>query len=118
QDVYPEIAIAFGVLSKRHPAVPALRLMARGTHRLARRSVALSDGMGERLVAQGQGPERVRVIHNWADGQAIRPLPHPDNAFRREHDLEGRFVAMYSGNLGVGHDISTLMAAARLLERS
>jgi colanic acid biosynthesis glycosyl transferase WcaI len=56
------------------------------------------------------------VIPNWADGRAIQPLAHEDNPFRREHDLKGRFVAMYSGNLGEGHDAATLIGAARILE--
>jgi glycosyltransferase involved in cell wall biosynthesis len=113
QDVYPEIAVAFGVLGPRHPAVPALHLLATAAHRQARFSVALSRGMARRLEAQGQAPERIRVIHNWADGQAVYPIAHDDNPFRREHGLGGRFVAMYSGNLGVGHDIATLVGAAR-----
>jgi glycosyltransferase involved in cell wall biosynthesis len=55
------------------------------------------------------------VIPNWADGQVIRPLVAGENRFRREHDLQGRFVVMYSGNLGVGHDIETPLRAARRL---
>jgi colanic acid biosynthesis glycosyl transferase WcaI len=113
QDVYPEIAVAFGVLGPRHPAVPVLYGMAKVAHAQARFSVALSDGMARRLEAQGQVRSRIRVIHNWADGQAVVPIPHADNPFRREHGLGDRFVAMYSGNLGVGHDVETLIEAAR-----
>lgn len=118
QDVYPDVAVAFGMLRHEHPATAGLRAVARATHRLAARSVALSQGMAERLVDQGAAPERVAVIHNWADGQVIRPVAHADNAFRHAHALEGRFVVMYSGNLGVGHDVASLVAAARLLEQS
>jgi colanic acid biosynthesis glycosyl transferase WcaI len=115
QDVYPELAIAFEVLSAGHPAVPVLRGMNALANGQAAYSVALSDGMARRLEAQGQEPARIRVIHNWADGQAVRPVTADENAFRREHGLGSRFVAMYSGNLGVGHDVETLMEAARLL---
>jgi glycosyltransferase involved in cell wall biosynthesis len=115
QDVYPEIAVAFGLLTERHPAARALALMQRATYRVASRVVALSAGMGARLEAQGAPRDRIRVIPNWSDGRAVRPLAHADNPFRREHGLEGRFVVMYSGNLGVGHDVATFAGAARLL---
>jgi colanic acid biosynthesis glycosyl transferase WcaI len=115
QDVYPDVAVAFGVISAAHPLAKGFALLQRATYRAAQRVVALSAGMGERLVLQGALPERLRVIPNWADGRAIRPLAHADNPFRREHDLEGRFVAMYSGNLGEGHDVATFVGAARIL---
>lgn len=118
QDVYPEVAVAFGVIAAGHPAATGFSLLQRATYRAARRVVALSAGMGERLVSQGAPRERLRVIPNWADGRAIYPLAHEENPFRREHDLEGRFVAMYSGNLGVGHDVATFLGAARLLDKT
>lgn len=118
QDVYPEVAVAFGLFSDRHPASFGLRALNRAAHHVARRTVALSAGMADRLVAQGQARERVRVVPNWSDGQAIRPIRPEQNDFRAEHGLGDRFVVLYSGNLGVGHDVATLVAAARLLERS
>lgn len=116
QDVYPDVAVAFGVLGARSPAALALGGAARGAHAASRRIVALSAGMADRLAAQGAARERLRVIPNWADGAALAPLAHEDNPFRRAHGLAGRFVAMYSGNLGVGHDVATLIEAARRLE--
>ncbi|MBW2528796.1 MAG: glycosyltransferase family 4 protein, partial [Deltaproteobacteria bacterium] len=118
QDVYPDVAVAFGLFSEHHPASMALGALGRVAHGISCRSVVLSEGMARRVLAQGQRPERVRVIANWADGRAIRPVRSEDNSFRAAHDLQGRFVVLYSGNLGVGHDVATLIEAARLLEPS
>ena len=118
QDVYPEVAVAFGVFPAQSPIARGFGLLARATHARSRFSVALSDGMAARLETQGQRRERIRVIQNWSDGEALRPLPQAARAFRAEHGLEGRFVAMYSGNIGVGHDVETLVAAARRLDGS
>ncbi len=117
QDVYPDIAVAFGVLGPSSPPTIALRSLMKTTYRASTRVVALSDGMRERLVANGAPPERVRTIQNWADGRAIKPLAPEANAFRREHGLEDRFVLMYSGNFGVGHEFETFAAAARIVEK-
>lgn len=116
QDVYPDIAVAVGMLSERAPAASALAALMRATYKASRRIVVLSNGMRDRLVTQGAPADRVRVIANWADGRAIRPMAHANNAFRREHAADGRFVVMYSGNLGVGHDFATFISAARLLQ--
>ncbi len=118
QDVYPDLAVAFGLLGERHPLSRLLRALGRATYRASWRTVALSDGMAARLQAQGAPPERTRVIANWADGKIIYPVPHEQNPFRAEHGLEGRFVVGYSGNLGMAHDVASLVEAARLLGRS
>lgn len=117
QDVYPEVAAAFGVLPESARAYRALHALAAATHRGTTRVVALSDGMAERLARQGAAPERLRVVQNWADGSLIRPIPRADNPFRAEHGLQDRFVLMYSGNLGEGHDVATFVEAARLLRQ-
>jgi glycosyltransferase involved in cell wall biosynthesis len=115
QDIYPELAIAFGVLPERGAATETLRVLMRMTHRLARFTVALSEGMAERIERQGQVRERIRVIQNWADSGALAPISAEQSTFRFTHGLNGRFVVMYSGNLGMGHELATLVEAARIL---
>ncbi len=118
QDVYPEVAAEFDVISEQALSYRALRGAAVLTHRVTDRIVALSERMTERLVEQGASRERVRVIHNWADGSQIRPIARDENPFRVRHGLTDRFVALYSGNLGVGHEFDTFAGAARILERT
>src|SRR6266508_2524776 len=118
QDVYPDIAAALGVLTPSSAAYRGFCAAIGAAHRMTTRIVALSDGMAERLAAQGAPREALRTIPNWADGRLIRPVLHADNPFRREHRLGDRFVVMYSGNLGQGHDLSTAIDTARLLERT
>ncbi|MCL4752363.1 MAG: glycosyltransferase family 4 protein [Myxococcales bacterium] len=117
QDVYPEVAAAFGVLPETARAYRALHALAAATHQGTTRVVALSDGMAERLVGQRAPRERLRVVQNWADGRMIRPIPHSENPFRAEHGLLERFVLMYSGNIGEGHDVATFVDAARRLRQ-
>jgi glycosyltransferase involved in cell wall biosynthesis len=117
QDVYPEVAARFGVVDEASVAYKALHAATRVTHVGSSRIVALSERMRERLIEQGAPTSKLRVIQNWADGSQVRPVPRSENRFRREHGLGDRFVALYSGNLGVGHEFETFMAAARSVER-
>jgi len=116
QDVYPEAAIQLGYLAPRGPASLALLGLGRATHHAAARIVALSEGMADRLVAQGAPRERIRVLPNWSDGRLVSPRGREGHPFRKAHGLDGRFLAMYSGNLGIGHDVQTFVEAARRLK--
>jgi len=115
QDVYPELAVEFGVFRRHSLAALAFDAASRWTLRRADAVVVLGDAMGERVRRKGVAPERVHVVPNWADEQAIRPVPREENAFRRVHGLDGKRVVLYSGNMGRAHDVTTLLDAARLL---
>jgi glycosyltransferase involved in cell wall biosynthesis len=115
QDLYPEIAVAFGALRPGSLAVRAMAAVSRAVLRRADAVVALGDEMRARCIAAGAVPERAHVIPNWADGEAVRPVPHGANPLRGEFARGARFVVMYSGNMGRVHDIETLLSAARLL---
>ena len=56
------------------------------------------------------------MIHNWADGDAIAPIAPETNALRSEWNLSGKFVLMYSGNMGRAHEFETILGAAQLLQ--
>jgi glycosyltransferase involved in cell wall biosynthesis len=115
QDLYPDVAVRLGVL--RHGGLPhrSLATVAGLSLRHATRVVALSELMAEHLRRYGVRPERIDVIPNWALAELDRPAPTGGAEARLEYGLGDRFVVMYSGNLGAGHQFETLLAAARRL---
>lgn len=116
QDVYPELAVEFGVIGPRSMAARTFERVARATLRRADAVVVLGEAMGDRIASKGVSPERIYVIPNWSDPAGVRPVPPGENAFLREHGLVGKTVILYSGNMGRGHDMRTLLDAARRLE--
>ena len=67
--------------------------------------------MEARLGADGVPPERVAVVHNWADGDRLYPLPSGQNPRREAMGLGNRVVVLYSGNLGLAHDFEPVCEA-------
>jgi colanic acid biosynthesis glycosyl transferase WcaI len=63
---------------------------------------------------KGAPPERLRVIPNWVDTREITPQPR-DNAWATDNDLDSKFVAMHSGNVGHAQDLDSLVRAATFL---
>lgn len=52
------------------------------------------------------------MINNWIDEKEVYPLPEDNErvlAFRKKYGLEGKFVIMYSGNIGLYYDLEKLV---------
>lgn len=111
QDIFPEVAVLLEDFHSRG-VNKALELVNRFLVRQADAIIALGDTMKKRLV-EGKGalPERVTVIHNWADCSALAPGPK-DNAFARAHGLHDRFVVMHAGNIGLSQNLDVVLDAA------
>jgi glycosyltransferase involved in cell wall biosynthesis len=115
QDLYPEIAVAFGAVRAHSWMGRAMGAASRAVLRRADAVVTLGEEMRRRCIAAGAAPGRAHVIPNWADGESVRPVPHGANPLRPAIAGDAAFVAMYSGNMGRAHDVETLLAAAKLL---
>lgn len=114
QDIFPEVA---GLLEDFHSPVvnSMLERLNRFLVRRATRIIALGETMALRLV-QGKGADRskITIIHNWADTSAIVPSGRR-NHFSAAHDLDGRFVVLHAGNIGLSQNLDVVLDAAALL---
>jgi glycosyltransferase involved in cell wall biosynthesis len=117
QDLYPEVAEGVGVIAEHGVLAGVMRRLSQWALHGHDHVVAVGRCMRDRLVEdRGLAPERVTVSPNWPPS-AVRPVPHDENSFRGEHDLDDRFVVMYSGNMGLAHPFDAVLdAAARLQE--
>ncbi|MEK7438435.1 MAG: glycosyltransferase family 4 protein, partial [Pseudomonadota bacterium] len=115
QDVFPEVADALGVRALNGPQAEVLRWMRNRAFGSAAANVVLGARMAEVVGRAGGLPERTRVIPNWADMEAIRPVAAADNPLRREWGLDSKFVVCYSGNMGRVHEFDTILNAAQSL---
>jgi glycosyltransferase involved in cell wall biosynthesis len=112
QDLYPEVLIAHGMVGSNSLAARMLRLVFGWAYRRAARVVSLGPVMSQRLIEKGVAAERITVICNWATGDE-RIVRGSSNRLRAEWGLEDCFVVLYSGNLGIAHDVETPILALR-----
>ena len=115
QDVFPEVAALYGVPFMDGWFGAMLRAKRNESLARADRVVAIGARMAQRLADEGVPRAKLDVIHNWADGDAIQPLPREGNALRERWNLSGKFIVGYSGNLGRVHEFDTMLDAARKL---
>ncbi len=114
-DLHPDASIALGRMSARNPVVAGLAKLSNLVYRKADQVVVLGDYMRDRLADKGVRPTRIKTIPVWSRREEVYPLPRAGHSLRQGLGLEGKFVAMYSGNLGLAHSFEEFLEAARRL---
>ncbi len=115
-DLNPDQAIEAGWIRRDGVGAKVLEAVLRLVLKNSGGIVALDKFIKDRVVAKGALEERVKVLPLWAHNGDLETVPHDRNPFRQEHQLQDKFVVMYSGNLSVCHPLDTLLEAARLLK--
>ncbi len=115
-DLYPDLPVACGVMKPRSLATRFFTAINRFCLRRADRTVVLGRCMEQRVREHGVTGDHVRRIGVWAPQSDTTAIEHADNPYRAKWDLGDRFVVMYSGNFGLGHDVDTMCRAALALK--
>lgn len=115
QDVFPDVAIELGAINGRR-VIDAARWLERQSYHRADAVTVLSEDLRDNVAVKLPPAERhkVRVIPNFVDTEAIRPLDRA-TAYRRELGIGDETVVMYAGNVGFSQSLELLVAAAREL---
>lgn len=113
QDVFPDAAVRTGAITNRW-VIGAARCLERFSYHRAAAVTVLSDGL-RRNVAAKMRPDRrdrVRVIANFVDTEAIRPGDR-STAYRAELGIGDEPVVLYAGNVGFSQALDLVVEAAR-----
>ena len=110
RDLYPDIAEATGGVRSRS-LLKLLDTSNRIAYRAADLIIPLANDMAHRIISKGVPSAKVKVIPDWVDCEQIRPLE--TTQFRDRRD--GKFVIMYSGNLGLSQGLERVLEAAAAL---
>lgn len=108
QDTYPQVLAAVGLLRASSAAYRALAALQRWMTSRTPKVIALDRAMARIMAAHGS--RRTVIIPNWAiswgtdDGRPPDELAGPIASARQAY----RFVVLYTGNYGWGHDLSAL----------
>ena len=118
QDFNPEQMIATGYI-KMKPLLRAAMWMDKRSCRKSDLVVTVGRDLCETLEQRfrGNSAPRYVMINNWIDEKKTVPLPADDPgvmSFRSEYGLDGKFVFMYSGNIGLYYDLEGLI---RVMEK-
>lgn len=115
-DLYPDVAVACGVMRDTGRATKLFEWLNRFMLRNSDASVVLGRCMRDRVLSKGVPADKVELVPVWSDLAELTPVAPDDNKLRKEWNLTGKVVVMYSGNLGLGHDATTICGAMQRLK--
>lgn len=81
----------------------------------AKKVYTLSEGMAEQLTSYVER-DCIKVVPLWSSSEVFKPIEKINNPFVIEHNLQYKFVVMYSGNMGYTHSVETIVEVANLLK--
>lgn len=117
-DIYPDLAVQLGYLKNNG----WLAQLWDGLNTLslseAQAIVTAGKYMKKVLIKKLRNPReqsKIWAISTWENGDFIRPLAKHKNWFRQKYNLLEQTVVLYSGNMGLAHDLVVVIEAAELL---
>lgn len=119
-DIYPDVLVRVAGYSERQPLIRVWRYLNRHAYENAEVVMTLGEDMAtnlEKQFDQVRTPAgKVEIVYPWVDTEKIKPIPKAENWFAKKYGQVDKLTVMYSGNLGLGHDIETMLAAVKALQ--
>lgn len=77
----------------------------------------LSEDM-KKAVAQYVAEDKIKIVYNWAHNEHMRPIDKKENVFLADLKLQDKFIVLYSGNMGMTHNVDMLVDVADRLKEN
>lgn len=116
-DLYPEALVQAGFVQTDSMIYRWWQALNRSAFGAATKVFTLSASMSDALQVY-LPPTQIKVIHNWVDSSFIKPVPRNNNPFLQAHGWSGKHIVLYSGNMGLTHDLESIVEAARILRNN
>jgi colanic acid biosynthesis glycosyl transferase WcaI len=113
QDLQPDAAVDLGML-KPGPLTSLFFFLEKMTYRLVDRVSTISQGMLEKIASKGVPRHKLTLFRNWAHDHLVSPMG-TETRYRQDWDLTGKFVVLYSGNMGIKQGLGSVLHAAATL---
>jgi len=119
-DIYPDIAVALGVVEENGFFVKLWKRLNNVLYRRASRIVVISNQMKQTIIDYTKAnsfESKIEVIYNWENPEFIKPLKKEDNTFAMKNGYNEVLTVLYSGNFGLYNDLCTILYAAERVRK-
>lgn len=116
QDIFPDSLAGAGFVKRDGFLWKIGRVVENITYRNADKIIVISDDFKKNIIAKGVPEEKIVVVYNWVDENAVVPVAKADNPLYDELGINReKFSVVYAGNFGHAQNIDvTINAAERL----
>lgn len=118
QDIFPDSLVGTGLAKKNGLLWKIGRVIENFTYRNADKIIVISQDFKKNIMAKGVPEEKIEVIYNWVDQNAVVDVPRDQNKLFDMYGLDrSKFYITYNGNIGLTQNMEMLCEVARELEQ-
>ncbi|MCS3125377.1 glycosyltransferase [Bacteroides faecis] len=89
------------------------------TYKYADKIIVISEDFKKNLLAKGVPEEKIVVVYNWVDQNAVVDIPREKNKLFEMYGLDrSKFYVTYNGNIGLSQNMDMLLSVAEELKTS
>lgn len=116
QDIFPDSLVGTGLAKKDGLLWKIGRVIENFTYRNADKIIVISEDFKRNIMAKGVPEEKIEVIYNWVDEQAVINIPRENNKLFEKYNLDpNKFYITYCGNIGLTQNMDLLLDVAKEL---
>lgn len=113
QDVFPDSLSGTGLAKEGGILWKIGASISNCIYRNSDRIIVISNDIKQNIIAKGVPAEKIDVVYNWVDENAVFPVADADNPLFDEFGISRNiFRVVYAGNLGNAQNIGLIMDAA------
>lgn len=117
QDIFPDSLVGAGMAKRGGLLWKIGRVVENITYRNADKIIVISDDFKKNIMAKGVPEEKIVVVYNWVDENAVVPVAKEYNPLYDELGINReKFSVVYAGNFGHAQNIDVTIAAAERLK--
>jgi len=110
QDIFPDSLVGTGLANKSGLLWRIGRVIEDFTYRNADTIIVISEDFKKNIMAKGVPEEKIVVIYNWVDEEAVVDVPRSENKLFDKYRLDrDKFYICYSGNIGLTQNLDLLL---------
>ena len=117
QDIFPDSLVGTGLAKKDGILWKIGRVIEDFTYRNADKIIVISEDFKRNIMAKGVPEEKIEVIYNWVDEEAVKHVAREENVLFDRYGLDrSKFYITYCGNIGLTQNLQMLTEVAKDLE--
>lgn len=119
QDIFPDSLVGTGLAKKGGLLWKIGRVIENFTYRNADKIIVISEDFKRNIMAKGVPEEKIVVVYNWVDEEAVVDVPRGENKLFDKYGLDrSKFYVTYNGNIGLTQNMDMLLEVAKELQQS
>ena len=117
QDIFPDSLVGTGLTKKGSLIWKIGRIVEKITYKYADKIIVISEDFKKNIMAKGVPEDKIVVVYNWVDQNAVVDVPREENSLFDKYALDrSKYYVTYSGNIGLTQNMDMLLEVAQELE--